>query len=72
MAQVVESHIDVCILSEISHHNFQSLTIMKIRYFKLGCSHFHLSICVSATCAVSGTSAQIANVNNLARKMRML
>ena len=56
MAQVAEKHIDVCISSEISSHNLQSLSIMEIWYFKLGRSHFHESICVSATCAISGTS----------------
>ena len=38
------------------HHNFQSLAIMKIRYFKLSCSYFYVSICVSATCAICDTS----------------
>ena len=55
MAQVAETHIDVCISSEISYHNFQSLAIMKIRYFKLSCSHFHV-LCVPATCAICDTS----------------
>ena len=57
MAQVAETHIDICISSEISYHNFQLLAIMKIRYFKLSCSHFHVSICVSATCAICDTSS---------------
>ena len=56
MVQVAETHIDVCISSEISYHNFRSLAIMKIRYFKLSCSHFHVSLCVSATCAICDTS----------------
>ena len=43
---------------KISYHNFQSLAIMKIRYFKLSCSHFHVSLCVSATCAICDTSGK--------------
>ena len=57
ITQVSETHIDVCISSEISSHNFQSLSLMKIWYFTLDCSHFHESICVSATYAVGGTGA---------------
>ena len=56
MAQVAETHINVCISSEISSHNLQSLSLMEIWYFKLGCRHFQEWICVSATCAISGTS----------------
>ena len=53
MAQVVETHIDVCISSEISSHNFQSLSIIK--YGISSKDGVHVCICVSATCGISGT-----------------
>ena len=44
------------IWSEICSNNFQTLLGWEMHYFKFVCRGFRISICVSATCVINGSS----------------
>ena len=71
MAQVPETHIDVCISSEISSHNFQSLyenMIFQARLQSFPCIY----MCLCHLCHKWHKWHTFVYVNNSARKVRIL
>ena len=56
MAQVEETHIDTCILSQTSFRILYFFTSNELKSLEKISDHIYVLICASVTCAMSGTS----------------